>query len=386
MRRYSGMGTPLLCLMIAVLFSLTGLVVPKPESRVRHNSFRRTATFPVYPNWEIDEEDPRKDKVRSAITIHKPSGGNPTYPALESADRAGRLPIPWGALSALAADPVHPGRAYTACDSFYRKSRILELDFTKIPAVIKDEIVLADEAGDTVDLDIEGLSVSADGGFWVVSEGAGSVDDANRPVASPNRLLKVAPDGTIVEDIRLPDAVSYQQRRFGFEGVAESGWFVYVAFQRGWALDPDGRARIGRYDTGDGTWSFYYYPLDAPTSPNGGWVGLSEITALGDSRFAVIERDNQAGADARIKRIYRFSVEGIVPQPQGSNIPFPELRKILVRDLIPDLKRDNRPILEKVEGLMVTPGGEAFIATDNDGLGASGGDTQFIHLGRIFPG
>ena len=133
-----------------------------------------------------------------------------------------------------------------------------------------------------------------------------------------------------------------------------------------------------------GEWAFYYYPLDMPTSPNGGWVGLSEIVALGDDDFAVIERDNQSGPDARIKKIYEFSVAGLVPQTQESGNSFPLLGKTLVRDLIPDLTADSGLMLEKVEGLMVTADGDAFIVTDNDGVDDSSGETQLINLGSIF--
>jgi hypothetical protein len=351
------------------------------------------------------EVDDRADKIRSTITIYKRKQGPPTYPTILSANRKDRLPIPWGALSALAADPYDDDTAYTAYDSIYRKSRIFKIDISRDPAVIRDEIVLKDKEGEAVDLDIEGLTVrkGKDGGFWVVSEGAGSNNDDDRTF---NLLLKVAEDGTILKVIQLPDSVNALQSRFGFEGVAVTyskydeedggddedekkdrkhnnhGEFVYVAFQREWVDDPKGKVRIGRYDTKNEKWTFYYYPLDEPTSPNGGWVGLSEIVYIGDKKFAVIERDNQAGTDARIKKIYTFSIEGLKPQPQGSD--FPELKKELVRDLIPDLKADNGPVLEKVEGLMVTKHGDAFIVTDNDGVDDSSGETQFIYLGEIF--
>jgi hypothetical protein len=116
------------------------------------------------------------------------------------------------------------------------------------------------------------------------------------------------------------------------------------------------------------------------------WVGLSEIVAFGDEKFAVIERNNQAGTDARIKRIYEFSVAGLTPQPQDSEKPFPNLKKTLVRDLIPDLTADNGLVLEKVEGLMMTADGDAFIVTDNDGVDDSSGETQLRNLGSVFAG
>jgi hypothetical protein len=344
------------------------------------------------------EVDDRGAKIRSSITIYKHMKGQPTYPTVRSADRADGLPIPWGALSALAADPKDPYKAYTAYDSFYRKSRIFELDMSDFPAVIFDEIVLEDE-NETVDLDVEGLAVRTGGGFWVVSEGSGSASDPDKTL---NRLFKVAKDGNIEETIFLPDSVNALQVRFGFEGVAECVSdddkkvknkrgkkdddcdFVYVAFQREWVDDPAGQVRIGRYNTDSGEWAFYYYPIDNPDpeSPNGGWVGLSEIVALGDDNFAVIERDNQGGPDASIKKIYQFSVEGVEPKPQGEK--FPVLSKTFVRDLIPDLTADNGLVLEKVEGLMVTAKGDAFIVTDNDGVDDSSGETQLINLGSIF--
>jgi hypothetical protein len=254
------------------------------------------------------------------------------------------------------------------------------------PALITEEIVLRDDAGETVDLDPEGIAVRADGGFWVASEGAGSVDDPSRPVTSLNLLVKADVDGKILEIVELPDAVNDLQRRFGFEGVTSVGSgddeVLYVAFQREWVDDPSGLVRIGRYEVSTGDWTFYYYPLDPRESPNSGWVGLSEVVALDAETFAVIERDNQGGPDARIKRIYAFSVAGVTPRPQGG--VFPELEKTLVRDLIPYLIADNGAVIEKVEGLGVLADGSAVVVTDNDGVDDSSGETQFLLLEGLF--
>jgi hypothetical protein len=317
------------------------------------------------------------------------------------------MPIPWAALSGLAADLDKKDQAYAVYDSFFRKSRIFEIKAKKgKPAEIKGEIVLvalADdvraaltdagieiEGDDTVNLDPEGIATREDGGFWVASEGSGSVDDASRPVGKRNLLLKVDEDGEITEVVRLPEATDAKQRRFGFEGVASVGYgemeVVYVAIQREWVDDPDDFVRIGRYDTATGEWGFVYYELDVPTSPNGGWVGLSEIVALGNGDFAVIERDNQGNWDARIKRIYSFSTAGVEFKPEGSE--FDRLMKgdaiTLVEDLIPALAQDNGPVIEKVEGMTELGNGDVVIVTDNDGVDDSSGETQFINLGPLF--
>lgn len=130
------------------------------------------------------------------------------------------------------------------------------------------------------------------------------------------------------------------------------------------------------YDLATQTWSFLFYPLDLPTSPNGGWVGLSEIMALGNNRFAVIERDNQAGPDATVKKIYRIDLTG---KADGS-----VLSKTLVRDLLPDLRASKGHVLEKIEGLARLANGDVYIVNDNDGVDLGSGETQLIKLGKIF--
>jgi len=340
------------------------------------------------------EDDARDDKFRSIITIYELTKGKADYPTVISADRADGTPIPWGALSGFAMHSRSDNKMYAVHDSFYQQSRIYAMNVRKKPAVITGEIVLKED-GNTINLDAEGIAVSAsgDGSFWIASEGAGSVDDPGRPVTSLNLLVHAAADGTVIERISLPDAVNAKQRRFGFEGVAsvmeDGNEVLYVAFQRGWVDDPEpnnvddgGKARIGRYDLSNNEWTFVYYPLEVRQSPNGGWVGLSEITALGKDRFAVIERDNQGNTDARIKHVYAFSVADVVFRPEGEL--FDTLSKKMVRDLIPDLERTGGLVLEKIESLAVTRRGDLLFANDNDGVDDSNGETQLIRVKGVF--
>merc|ERR1712083_61373 len=100
---------------------------------------------------------------------------------------------------------------------------------------------------------------------------------------------------------------------------------LVVAFQRAWK--GESHVRIGCFHIATDTWTFYKYALEAPQSQNGGWVGLGDITHVGDRKFLVIERDNQFGPDAALKRIYVFSLLGL---KEGD-----EIKKMLYEDILP---------------------------------------------------
>lgn len=116
---------------------------------------------------------------------------------------------------------------------------------------------------------------------------------------------------------------------------------------------------------------------------------MSEITAPGGRAFLIIERDNQAGRDARVKRIYHFDLdEGRTPQQSGNKgngngQAFPHVNKTLVYDLMEDYEGLDGRVPEKVEGLAVNADGEVFVVTDNDGVNGSTGETHFLSIGFI---
>ncbi|HQT00685.1 MAG: hypothetical protein B7Y26_09500 [Hydrogenophilales bacterium 16-64-46] len=329
------------------------------------------------------------DPVRSQINIFRLEQAAPTYPQIESIVQADGKPIPWGALSALSADKDDANTLYTVHDSFYQQSRIYRVDVSAQPAKIIGETVLHKD-GVTVDYDLEGLAQRSDGSFWLASEGAKNAGD---PALTPNLLIEAAADGTVVREIRLPAAVDALQKSNGFEGVAVTGVAgvdeqVTVAFQREWTNDPAGLVRIGVYtpaaDTDpaveEGEWKFFSYPLDAVESPAGGWVGLSEITALGNGKFAIVERDNQSGLDTRIKRVYEIDLTGVTPVAEGG--VFPVLDKTLAIDVLPAMQAGKGWVHDKLEGLARTADGTVYVVTDNDGVDDSTGETQFLNLGK----
>ena len=123
-----------------------------------------------------------------------------------------------------------------------------------------------------------------------------------------------------------------------------------------------------------------HYPLYKTTAASG-WVGLSEITAVGPNEFVVIERDNQFG-DKSLKTLRAFSVAGLVPAAVGAS-QVPVVSKRLVRDLVPELQKPQGTVLDKVESFAVDAAGNAFAITDNDGVDCTNGETQFMRLGRL---
>jgi len=358
------------------------------------------------------EEDSRGDKLRSVINIYSYEQEAPSYPTLVSANRADGTPIPWAAMSGLAADPDRGNVLYAVEDSAFQSSRFFTIDTTSYPARLVSEtrIVDTDDVfsgiaavavanglaeddaarvdvfdsadllelinGDkTVNIDPEGISASADGGLWVASEGSGTVGDATRPVNSLNFLFKLDIHGTIEQVVTLPEAVSDTQLRFGFEGVAEYDGKLYVAFQRVWGADAG--VRIGVYDIATEAWSFVFYELDAPESAAGGWVGLSDITSLGGGEFLIVERDNQGGPDASVKKLYTVDLSDFTADET--------VEKTLVVDLMSTLELAGGLVPEKVEGSAVDSNGQVWIINDNDGVDDNSGETQLLKLGRLIP-
>jgi len=349
------------------------------------------------------EVDDRSSKIRSVLNIYQYGNKDHVqYPTLTSSDRYDGTPIPWGALSGLSAGlgMTDHDILYSIEDSFYKKNRIFKINTKTHPARLVQEIRMVDtndklasvspsigtefSADDlaalinedkTVNIDPEGVAVTSSG-FWVASEGSGTVGDAKKPVKSLNFLLNIDFDGVIEDVVTLPKSLNDIQLRFGFEGVTVEGSHVVVAFQRAWGNEKN--PRLGIYNIEDKSWKFVFYPLDAPTSQNGGWVGLSDITSLGEGKFLVLERDNQGGPDATIKKIYEISLGDLGNVADGSTIT-----KTLFRDLVPDLQKPGGLTYEKVEGLAVDYNGVVWIVNDNDGVDDNSGETQLLELGKL---
>lgn len=318
-----------------------------------------------------------KDGIGSVVTIYRYGPEAASYPTIRSADVGGK-PLPWGALSGFAAHASEAGKLYAVTDSYYAQGRILTIDATQKPAVITAAITVTQDGKPAANLDLEGVALASDGGFWLASEG----NPEREKNKTPSTLVKTDAKGAIEKVIELPKALADQATRFGFEGVTVTGSgadeTVWLAVQREWKDDPKGFVRLLAYKPASGTWGQVRYPLE----PKGeGWIGLSELTAV-PGGFVAIERDNLIGKAAKVKQLTRIDMTGVTPVALDAN-DVPVVKKTLLRDLMPDLQAPKGYVLDKVESFAIDKAGTAYIATDNDGIDGSSGETQFMALGKI---
>ena len=216
-------------------------------------------------------------------------------------------------------------------------------------------------------LDLEGITLDGKGGFYVVSEGR-----TGRLL--PHAIYHVQPDGLIrfkKDEIAFPEELLAVEKRHASEGITRIDNTLWIVIQREWKDDPKNHVKLVSYNLDTKEWGAVHYQKAEPET---GWVGMSEITAHGDYVY-VIERDNQHDHRAVTKKIYRIAKSELQPAPLGGELPV--VKKELVRDLIPDLTSTGGYVLDKVEGLAILQDGTVYVATDNDGVDDSSGETMF---------
>lgn len=303
--------------------------------------------------------------ARAHVMLFELQDGAAVYPHLTSAGMDELTG--WGAISGMVAD--EDGMLWAVNDSFYGfQPSIFKIDPTQTPAQIVDVIRIHRANGDAAQkLDLEGITLDGKGGFYVASEGR-----TDRLV--PHAIYHVNKDGLIKTnsgEIGIPAELAAVEKRFGFEGITKIGDTLWMAVQREWKDDPKNHVKLVSYNLETEEWGAVLYPK---AEPDTGWVGLSEITLHGDYVY-IVERDNQHDFRAVTKKIYRVPVAELKPAPLGGELPV--VTKELVRDLLPDLKSTGGYVLDKVESLAITADGKAYVATDNDGVDDSSGETMF---------
>ncbi|PIL21921.1 alkaline phosphatase [Puniceibacterium antarcticum] len=297
--------------------------------------------------------------VRSHVMIYEYAEGEAAYPTLTS-EGMDEL-TGWGAISGMVAG--EGSTLYAVNDSFYGyQPTIFTIDTSTKPAHITNALRVTRAGMPAQKLDMEGITLDGEGGFWVASEGR-----TDRLI--PHALYHVNSKGEIKDEIGLPAELLAHETRFGFEGITKVGDWLWMAVQREWGDDPKDHVKLLAYNVESEEWGAVLYPK---ATPDAGWTGLSEIVAHGDWVY-VIERDNQIGDAAITKKIYRIPASDMVPGALGSDLKV--VTKEEVRDLIPDLKSWGGYVVDKVEGLAVTEDGTVWVSTDNDGVDDSSGET-----------
>lgn len=320
-----------------------------------------------------NEVDLREDGLGgSHVMVYELAEGELAYPQLVSELGEDGHPIGWAAISGAVADAEKPGILYAVSDSVLSGApAIYEIDATAKPARIVKKTIITRNGDAAQKLDLEGITLDGEGGFWLASEG----DTAK---LTPHALFHVNADGEIEEEIAYPAELLAGEIRSGSEGIAKVGDTLWIAIQREWKDDPKGQLKLVAYNTESKEWGAVRYALEA--APEGGWVGLSEITVHGDYAY-VVERDNQIAGKAGLKAIYRVPVSELVAAPLGGELPV--VSKELVRDLVPDLKANNGYVVDKVESFAIDSTGTGYVITDNDGVDDSSGETFFWSIGAL---
>ena len=164
------------------------------------------------------------------------------------------------------------------------------------------------------DFDPESFRRVADGSFYVGDEfgpfllhvgATGELLEA--PIPLPNLLglganpLVQSPQSPGVTDPNLGSSR-------GFEGLAlnASGTRLLAILEGALTTDPQQNRRlINEFDpaTSAYTGRVFQYRIEDPAN------AIGDLTAISDTEFLVIERDNNQGAAARFKRVYRISTE-----------------------------------------------------------------------------
>ena len=321
-----------------------------------------------------NEKDLIEDKgPRSHIMVYELGNKGINYPQIESLMNDG-APIGWGALSGMVADEEKPGIMYAVNDSYYRSQpTIFTIDANQTPAKIIKATPITRDGMPAQKLDMEGITSDGKGGFWIASEG-------KTKKLTPHALYHVNAKGKIGKkksEFAFPSELLMNEKRFGAEGITRIGKTLWIAIQREWKDDPKGLVKLVAYNTKEKSWGAVHYPLE---STEKGWVGLSEITAHGDYVY-IIERDNQIGNNAKIKRLYRVAQSELKPAKFGSTLPV--VKKELVHDFMPELKALNGYVTDKIEGFAIDANGKGYAVTDNDGVDDSSGETLFFSIGKM---
>lgn len=242
--------------------------------------------------------------------------------------------------------------------------------------------------------DPEGVRVSQCGNSLFVSDEYGpylyefslASGKRLRSIALPNKYLIDFPSAT--PSVELSQNLAGRQSNRGMEGLAISpdGRKLYGIMQspliQDGALDANNsriglNVRILETDTVTGAARELLYVLDSRSN------GISEIVAVNDREFLVLERDGRAGANASFKKIFKIDISAATDIRDMKQLPTsgtPAGVVMVTKQLFIDLLNPafglagtNFP--EKIEGLAFGPDLEdgrhlLLVVNDNDFIAA----------------
>ncbi|EJZ12051.1 esterase-like activity of phytase family protein [Mycolicibacterium vaccae] len=259
----------------------------------------------------------------------------------------------------------------------------VDIDFTAdgIAAQLRDSTALLDRTGapfaalqpdatpPVIPPDPEGIAYDTRRQqiYWS-SEGARDLDDPTRALLLDPWVRLATLDGAFRAQLPLPPIFTMSAGESGprenvtLEGLTltPSGRYLFAGMEGPGHHDGPlpteqngALARVIRFDPESGTPSAQYaYPLDPVSAGPGGDNGLSDLVALDDENFLVIERGY---ADHSVARIYRASTSGAEDVSNRPSLTGPAPRtmtKELLVDLVrvPQIRR-----LDNIEGITLGP-------------------------------
>ena len=236
--------------------------------------------------------------------------------------------------------------------------------------------------------DPEGIRVFDDGRF-VISDEYGPYVVLFSPEGKEIKRFQV-PEHYLIKNpgINKPDEngknkIGRQTNR-GMEGltISKDGQYLYGLMQSPLLQDsrmsdkgkPKGvNCRLIRINMETGETAEYVYVLDDEDNK------LNEILAISDTEFLVIERDGEAGEEAKFKKIMKIDIADATPFDGSESLSDkglpnsikPVKKQVLIDLLDPKYKLAGEKMPEKIEGLCFGPNWHdgrqtLFISSDND--------------------
>ncbi|WP_405140740.1 esterase-like activity of phytase family protein [Sphaerisporangium sp. NBC_01403] len=155
------------------------------------------------------------------------------------------------------------------------------------------------------DFDVESIVGSSDGTYWIGDEFGPFL----LHFSSTGKLLEAPialPGVQAPENPYLNGAQPNLGGSKGFEGMARSvdGRKLYPMLEGTVAGDPAGSLRINEFDVRKRSYTGrkWIYQLEAPGN------AIGDMITVDENRFLVIERDNEQGDAAKLKKIYLIDV------------------------------------------------------------------------------